>query len=96
MKEGGITRQYSLEVSVEIMRRSICVALAVLCVILGCTAVLFSRGMILTKLRPEAVKEGYTSTKILAQGGIANDLYDLYSIPSLLMSWCMFWGMSLK
>ena len=45
---------------------------------------------------PGGVKEGYTSTKILAQGGIANDLCYLYSIPSLLMSWCMFWWMSLK
>ena len=61
-------------------------------------AVLFSRGKydIDKVVAPGGVKEGYTSTKILAQGGIANDLYDLYSIPSLLMSWCMFWWMSLK
>jgi hypothetical protein len=53
---------------------------------------LFSRGVLLTKLRPKlwAVKEGDTFAKILAQGGNANDVYDIYSIPSLLMSWCMF------
>ena len=95
MKEGGITRQYSLEVSKEIMRRSATRPWQFYESFLGAQPSVFT-WYVIDKVAPEAVKEGYTFTKILAQGREANEFYDLYSIPSLLMSLCMFWGMSLK
>ena len=76
MKEGGITRQYSLEVSKEIMRRSVTRPWRLYESFLGAPPSVFTL-YVIDKVAPEAVKEGDAFAKILAHGGDANDFYDI-------------------
>ena len=70
-------------------------ALVVLWVILGCTAVCFHVVCYWQSCARSCERRRYIRNNT-RPGGNSNDVYDIYSIPSLLMSWCMFWGMSLE